>query len=261
MIRRTLRATKAATFSIDLANSNKNGMPTPTGTGFFVSPDGWFVTAAHVVTQNDAVRTDDVHKGWLMAEGDSGDGFRRMCQGLKVEFIEPSLDFALLKIDFLANSNSAWLKGLDGFPYIEVSSRTLDEGEAVYAFGYPLSEAEAHDFGTHTMGLVSYSPRTTSAMVSALLDRLGPVTSSSDPQVYVLDKALNFGNSGGPILASATGRVHAFCCRFQPVFVAQPHIDPKLNIRIPSLYSIVYRLSNPGILAVLKEYNIPVSEE
>jgi len=233
-------------------------MPTPTGTGFFVSPDGWFVTAAHVVTQDKVVRIDDVQKGWLMAEGESGGGFQRMCQGVKVEFVEPSVDFALLKVDFQSNSNKEWMKGLSGFPYIEISGRILGEGEPIYAFGYPLPEAEVHDFGTHTIGLVSYSPRTTSAIVSALFDKLGPVTSSSDPQVYVVDKALNYGNSGGPILASATGKVHAFCSRFQPVIVPQSRL---INIMIPSLYGIVSRLSNPSILTALKKYQIPLSEE
>jgi serine protease Do len=260
MIRRTLRATKAATFSIDLPDSNRKGMPTPTGTGFFVSSDGWFITARHVVMQNNQVRSD-INQGWLIAQGDSGDGFARMCQNLKIEFVEPSLDFALVKIDFQTNSNKEWLKNSKGFPYIEVSSRTLDEGEPVYAFGYPLPAAEFHDSGTIGIGLTSYSPRTTSAIVAALLDRSGPVTSSSDPQVYVLDKALNYGNSGGPILAAATGKVHAFCSRFQPVPIPQPHIDPKLMIVIPSLYGVVSRLSNPDILAVLKKYNIPISEE
>jgi serine protease Do len=187
MIRRTLSATKAATFSIDLPDSNRKDMPTPTGTGFFVSPDGWFITAAHVVMQNNQVRSD-INQGWLIAQGDSGDGFARMCQNLKVEFVEPSLDFALVKIDFQANSNKEWLKNSNGFPYIEVSSRTLDEGEPVYAFGYPLPAAEFYDSETIVVGLTSYSPRTTSAIVAALLDRSGPVTSSSDPQVYVLDK-------------------------------------------------------------------------
>src|SRR5258708_36515384 len=99
MISKTLKATKAATFSIDFPDSNNNDMPTPTGTGFFVSPDGWFVTAAHVVMQKEVVRAD-VGQGWLMAEGDSGDGFRRMCQGLAIEFVDSYVDFALLKIDY-----------------------------------------------------------------------------------------------------------------------------------------------------------------
>jgi serine protease Do len=52
MIRMTLTTTQLATFSIDLPNARMQGMPSPTGTGFFVSPDGWFVTAAHVVTKD-----------------------------------------------------------------------------------------------------------------------------------------------------------------------------------------------------------------
>jgi S1-C subfamily serine protease len=51
-ITRTLANSQAATFCIELPNSLQHGMPTPTGTGFFVSPDGYFVTAAHVITEN-----------------------------------------------------------------------------------------------------------------------------------------------------------------------------------------------------------------
>ena len=52
VIRRTLKATQLARFSVDLPRKALRGMPTPTGTGFLISPDGWFVTAAYVVTEN-----------------------------------------------------------------------------------------------------------------------------------------------------------------------------------------------------------------
>ena len=57
------------------------------------------------------------------------------------------------------------------------------------------------------------------------MDAQNYVHSSEDPQVYALDKALNYGNSGGPIVATDTGKVHAFCSRFQPVGILQPHIS------------------------------------
>jgi hypothetical protein len=83
MIRRTLTATQLATFSIDLPNANANGMPTPMGTGFFVSPDGWLITAAHVVTKNnrpDGPPRDDVENAWLMKEARPGAFMSGMCQ-------------------------------------------------------------------------------------------------------------------------------------------------------------------------------------
>ena len=56
MIRTSLAAVKDATFCVLIPSDRMPGepdlaqfLPRPTGTGFFVSPDGWFVTASHVI--------------------------------------------------------------------------------------------------------------------------------------------------------------------------------------------------------------------
>src|SRR3989442_8058591 len=142
MIRNTLEATNLATYSVDLPRATLKGMPGATGTGFFVSADGWFVTAAHVVTENgksDGPVRSDVGQGWLMKERGPEGFIAGMCQGIEVDYVDPTTDFALLKLDFQANANKESLKGRTGFPYITVSRRALEEGEPVYAFGYPLS--------------------------------------------------------------------------------------------------------------------------
>ena len=132
--------------------------------------------------------------------------------------VDPSTDFALLKVDFAANANKVHLQDRTGFPYIEVSSRELAEGEPVYSFGYPLSES---GLLVNTPGVVvghaAHSPRVTSAIVASTMESTRLVTTTADTKVYVLDKALNYGNSGGPIVATDTGKVHALCSRFQPV--------------------------------------------
>jgi hypothetical protein len=91
------------------------------------------------------------------------------------------------------------------------------------------------------------------------------VMTSHDPKVYVLDKALNYGNSGGPIIATETGKVHAICSRFQPVYVPQSHLADKngnlLRIMTPSLYGVVSSLGNINILKEIKERNIPISNK
>lgn len=73
MIRKTLSTTKLATFSIDLPNldTKMQGLPMPRGTGFFVSRDGWFITAAHVITTNgesDGTPRSDIDKAYLIIE-------------------------------------------------------------------------------------------------------------------------------------------------------------------------------------------------
>jgi len=267
MIRRTLAATQAATYSIDLPSAGRKGMPSPTGTGFFVSPDGWFVTAAHVVSEGGSAAgkpRPDIAQGWLMKERRGMTLPSAMCQGLTLEYIDPRTDFALLKLDFSQNSGKAHLVGRSSFPFVEVSSRELDEGEPVYAFGYPLGEsALVVDGAASKMGSSTHCPRTTSAIVSSTVDASGMVSSAQDVRVYALGKALNYGNSGGPVISSETGKVHAFCSRFQPVGVPQPHLkDPDgkaIVVYIPSLYGIVSSLSNPDILDQLRSRKIPIS--
>ena len=262
MIRKTLPQVKAATFCIELPNKNQNGMPAPTGTGFFISPDGWFATAAHVIMENGKQRSD-IDKSFFMKESD-GVGPGGMCQFMTLEHVLPQYDIALIKVDFEKNSNKDWLKGRSDFPFIQVSTLPLEMGEPVYSFGYPLSESKVNNSGPVTIGVSELSPRVTSAIVSSNLDKTKMVMSSSDPKHYVLDKALNYGNSGGPIIASETGHVHAICSRFQPVIVPQSHLKDAngqmLSIMIPSLYGVVSSFDNKEIIDLLKSLNIPIKE-
>ena len=55
MIWKTLSNTKKATFQVFVPHPNplKKGFPTPIGSGFFISKDGYFITARHVLLQRD----------------------------------------------------------------------------------------------------------------------------------------------------------------------------------------------------------------
>jgi len=268
VIRRTLAATQAATFSILLPNAQKQGMPTATGTGFFLSPDGWFMTAAHVVTedgQSNGVVRKDIDSSWLMKETRIPGGPQgAMCQFISFEHIIPEMDVALLKVDFAQNSNKEWLKGKTAFPFLQVSSRDLEEGESVYAFGYPLPETTVHAGAGMHVGTTSLCPRVTSAIVSSTFEQGRMMITGNDPKVYVLDKALNYGNSGGPIVSVETGNVHALCSRFQPVFVPQPYLTDKqggqIPVMIPSLYGIVSALHHDVLLQLLQKIGVPITE-
>lgn len=266
-IRNTLPSTKRATFSIELPNANKHGMRVPAGTGFLISEDGWFVTAAHVVTDPKGAIRVDLKDAYLNKEIDM---FINKCpvglNGLTCELTIKELDFALLKVDFSENKKADWLKNANGFPYIEVSSRELEEGEPVYSFGYPLSEGRVTFKNDQiTIGETNLCPRTTSSIISSTLEKTKMVMSPGDPKHYVLDKALNYGNSGGPIISVETGKAHAFCSRFQPVVIPQNHLKDKsgdaINIYIPSLYGVVYSLGDPRILSELHKRNIKITTE
>ena len=51
MIRKTLKTTKEATFVVTVPDKSRHNFPAPNGTGFFVSDNGYFITANHVVDQ------------------------------------------------------------------------------------------------------------------------------------------------------------------------------------------------------------------
>lgn len=267
MIRKTMDRVRRATFCVGLPGRKQHGMPFPIGTGFFVSPDGWFVTAAHVVSENgasDGPQRDDIDKACLLKEG-QGIGPGPMCQFISLGHVLPEFDLALLKVDFDKNANKEWLEGQSEFPYIHVSTRQLEMAEPVYSFGYPLSSSQVEEQPSAIVGSLELSPRLTSAVVSSDLYKTKMVMTGEDPQLYVLDKALNYGNSGGPIVSSETGHVHALCSRFQPVRVPQIHLaNPQgeyPEILIPSLYGVVSSLRNNPVIKLFKQLNIPLEPE
>jgi serine protease Do len=255
-----------ATFCVLLPDPHRHGMPSPAGTGFFVSPDGWFVTAAHVIQDDNGDVRADIDKIVLhgVTVGDILPSIR-MVNDPQLYFVDSGVDLALLKYDFDANACKDWLKDRTGFSWVEVSVRSLEEAEPVYSFGYPLSEGAIEATGPGmVLASTTLSPRVTSAIVASRFESHGMIQSTSDPRVYVLDKALNYGNSGGPIIAVETGAVHAVCTRFQPVYVPQPHIrgadGRPIMIQVPSLYGIVSSLSDRRIAEVFQERGIPVTD-
>lgn len=258
MIRQTLKATQDATFSIDIPHPENRGMPTPRGTGFFVSTDGLFITAAHVVADKEGNPLPDLEKSWLKRESRDWPPFLGQVDHPTLEYLDMAHDFALLRCDFEKNRTKTVLKDRDGFPHITVGVKPLEEGEPVYAYGYPLSEAFSRETPDGiVVGGTIMRPRVTSAIVASTIEGRGMVSTPNDVQKYVLDKALNYGNSGGPIVAVDTGHAHAFCSSFQPVQIPQSHLrntDGKpLSIVVPSLYGVVVSLASPKILSVLRD--------
>jgi S1-C subfamily serine protease len=260
MIRQTLSNTKAATFSVDARG--KGGLPRPSGTGFFVSPEGLFITARHVLTQDGNPAGPLRENGsLLLMQPDPAQPYpvRLNCY-YRVELVgdEPGCDFALLKVDL--KETSPWLTQRDRAPFLEVSLRPLDEGEPVYSFGYPLPQSVVVATGPNSFsGGTRYSPRTTSAIVASSAEFLGVGEAQPECLHYVLDKAMNYGNSGGPVVATATGKVHAFCSRFQPVAVAQPHLGASVNVFIPSLYGVATSLAAAPIVSLLRAHGVSPS--
>lgn len=238
MIRNTLKNTKESTFIV----YKKDRFPFPNGTGFFISANGYFITANHVVENlNIGDLTEALERPNPDLEG-SGPMFIHV-KNSKVINKWPKFDLALLKADFEENKESFFFKERDGFPYLEIDYSNLEEGTPVYAFGYPLSgsnikEINVQDKGSFFIGTNTISTRVTSAIISSTTEYFGPAWYPSLPKFYVVDKALNYGNSGGPIILSENGKVISVCVRFQE---QQMKVS---DIVIPSLYGITSSLKN-----------------
>jgi serine protease Do len=133
------------------------------GSGFFVAPDGYVLTNAHVVANATRIRV-------LAAPpaGNSPDSPREYAA--TVVGIDADNDLALLKVD------------VQGVPFFDLNrDATPRQGEFVLAYGSPMGLAQSA-----SLGLVSAVDRQLSA---------------DDPRAYIqTDAAMNPGNSGGPLV-------------------------------------------------------------
>lgn len=282
MIRKTLARTKAATFLVltSFQPNPRTDYRQPAGTGFFVSPDGYFITAHHVVASVSAGEMVMLKQPLHDLPG---------LTFFDVALVEtwPKDDLALLK------ARPAELQSQNGsakFPYLQITYAGQEDGTPVYSFGYPLSDIDRSttiignstgvginqsvDLGISGMvdgrwALIQYHvpSRVTSAIIAARSERYAPTSAYTDSKVYVIDKALNYGNSGGPIVtADRRGEVIAVCKSFQPTYlkVETPNGMEAMRVAtqagwkellIPSLYGVTASLQN--IQVSLRSYGIP----
>jgi len=137
------------------------------GSGFIISSDGYVLTNNHVVENADQVRIG-------LQNGDEVDA--------RVVGTDPSIDLALLKID----------NGKSELPVLPMGdSESLRVGEWVVAIGNPLDYEH-----TVTVGVISAKERRV---------QIGG-TDSGVVSFIQTDAAINFGNSGGPLI-DARGNV------------------------------------------------------
>ena len=230
MIRKTLKTTKEATFVVTVPDKNRHNFPAPNGTGFFVSGKGYFITANHVVDKLNIGDVTDLER--------PTDSFLVLVKNAKVINKWPNFDLALLKAELEENKQRDHFKTRDNFPYLEIDFSNQEEGSPVYFFGYPLMKSSVRDTGNMLIGVTQIPSRVTSAIISSTTEHFGPIRTSSDQKIYVLDKAPNYGNSGGPVILSETGKVISACIRFQPQYMKSS------DTMVPSLYGITSSLQN-----------------
>ncbi len=151
------------------------------GSGFLISPDGFILTNYHVVEDSDSIQ--------VTLEG--GRGYKAEVRGK-----DPSIDLALLKIEPAG----------EPLPTLPLGdSEALRVGEWVIAIGNPLEFDQ-----TVTVGVVSGK------------ERRVPLRSTDIAVVSFIqtDAAINFGNSGGPLL-DARGNVVGINTAINRQFLAE----------------------------------------
>ncbi len=136
------------------------------GSGFIVSPDGYIITNNHVIEGATKV---EVHYG----ADENGNGGKTVTA--KIIGHDPATDLALLKID-----------ASQPLPSIRLGdSDRIRKGDWAIAIGHPFTFEN-----TLTVGVISAKGRSLG---------LSPETQSFENFIQT-DAAINFGNSGGPLL-------------------------------------------------------------
>ena len=131
------------------------------GSGFFVAPDGYLITNAHVVANATRIRV-------LVSTSAAADSPREFTA--KVAGIDPDNDLALLKVE------------IQGAPFFDLTRDAAPrQGQMVVVYGSPMGLAQSASLG----------------LVSAVERQLNP----DDPRVFIqTDASMNPGNSGGPLV-------------------------------------------------------------
>jgi serine protease Do len=136
------------------------------GSGFIVSPDGFILTNNHVIENATKV---EIHYG----ADENGNGGRTL--PAKIVGRDPATDLALLKID--VEQDLPWIRLGD--------SDRIRKGDWAIAIGHPFAFEN-----TLTVGVISAKGRSLG---------LSQETRSFENFIQT-DAAINFGNSGGPLL-------------------------------------------------------------
>ncbi len=171
------------------------------GTGFIISPDGKFITNAHVYKQ---VQQNEMEFLGVSAPGKTDEKGATYYDRFKIKLLkmDEENDLALLQIV----SDKKDFKTIDGIDY----SENIREGEEIIFIGYPLAVELL------TMGF-GITMTTNKSIVSSVKKR----AIDGSFHFFLIDGHINNGSSGSPVFSVETGKI---------IGVASAKISAKIQI-------------------------------
>ncbi len=146
------------------------------GTGFFLTNNGYIVTNNHVVEKAKSIRVSGINGDYTKS------------YVAKVEIVDSQNDLAIIKI------NDTSFKGVTSIPYA-IKTSTASVGEDCFVLGYPLIS---------TMGL---DIKLTNGIISSRTGFQGNVSE------YQISAPIQPGNSGGPLFDKDGNVIGVVCAK------------------------------------------------
>ncbi|WP_375444368.1 serine protease [uncultured Fibrella sp.] len=232
------------------------------GTGFFISNEGYIATNYHVIENAYKAKTSIVI-GLAMPNYING-SFRLIGHFLHVNgtiaAIDSIHDIAILKLRVNPFKEKLPFNTLDGkkrtFMYglPKFSKYDLSEGLAIFALGYPLNEPTFitnSGIISSTFGKYQYKdfwPANFKGDGDFSFDRSAYYF---DDSAYYADMQINHGNSGGPVFSTTSGEIIGVAVAFKP---AQPEriLINTANDEYKNLLQLYKSSSNPEIKQLIE---------
>jgi len=197
--------------------------PRATGTGFFITDDGYFITNYHVV--KDAVKVRSITVGGIL--------------DATVVKMDAANDLALLKVNIpMPPSGFVIEHGFDSLPV--AASRTVKLGATVATVGFP------------DTGLQGFSPKLAKGEIGSLAG------AADDPRYFQISVPVQHGNSGGALVDVRGNVVGIVAARLGVEIgkaVTSDELPENVNYAVKSSLLLSFLESEPDVASKIKEPN------
>jgi TPR repeat protein len=204
---------------------NLRTRPKSSGTGFFITEDGYFITNEHLAGPGARVR--------LVTEGD--------LISAKVVKVDAANDLALLKADIIPAPPPGFVleHGVvtEFSPLRIASSRTARMGSTVATVGFP------------NIGLQGFAPKLAKGEIAALSG------AQDDPRYFQISVPVQPGNSGGALVDERGNVVGVVSAKLSATaaLATSGSLPENVNYAVKSSFLLTFLESVPEVSAKLKE--------